>query len=123
MTERWIQLSPGLLNNGLRGKGGKAIDPSGLPISDELRERLAAWCARLWDTLEDEAFTDIARTAVGRERAWTLIGSLDKDGLAIARALKAELPDWTVYYYDAATVAASHFGKPASELGVLVENS
>ena len=120
--ERWIQLSPAFSNDGLRGKDGEAIAPAALPISDELRERMTAWCVRLFDVLADETTTGMARTPAGRERAWTLIDALDKDGLNVARALKAELPDWTVYYYDAATVAAEHFGRPAAEFGVLIEN-
>ena len=122
MSDRWIQLSPGLSNNGLRGKGGEPIDPAALPISDELRERLAAWCAGLWSVLADDANTGIARTAAGREKAWAMIESVDREGFGVAHALKAELPDWTVYYYDAATVANEHFGRPASEFGVLIES-
>jgi len=120
--EKWIQLSPAFSNDGLRGKDGKAIAPAALPISDELRERLAAWCMRLSDALADETTTGMARTPAGRERAWTLIDALDKDGFAIARALKAEMPAWTVYCYDAAKVAAEHFWRPATEFGVLIEN-
>jgi hypothetical protein len=102
----------------------RAINPAAVPITDELRERLAAWCAQLWNTLADESITDIARTPAGREKAWVFIDSVDRDGFAIARALKAELPDWTVCYYDAATVAASHFGQPqpSTEFGVLIES-
>jgi hypothetical protein len=128
--ERWIQLCLTLNNDGLRQRDGSPIAPMALPISDDLRERLAAWCARLWNTLADESITDIARTPAGRESAWTLIDAFDKAGFAIARALKAELPDWTVYYHDAATVTAEHFGRPAAEcgastateFGVLIEN-
>jgi hypothetical protein len=61
------------------------------------------------DALEDETITGIARTPAGREKAWALIDALDKEGIEIAHSAKAELPGWTVYYYDAATVAASHF--------------
>jgi hypothetical protein len=122
VREKWIQLRLTCSNKGLGRKDGSAIDPAALPISDDLRERLEAWCARLWDTLGDETITGIARTPAGREQAWALIDTLDKEGFAIARALKAELPDWTVYYYDAATVAASHFEQPAAEFGVLIES-
>ena len=121
MSDRWIQLRLTCGTQGLGRKDGSAIDPAALPISDELRERLAAWCVRLFDALTDDTTTNMARTPAGRERAWTLIDALDKDGFNVARALKAELPDWTVYYYDAAKVAAEHFGQPATKFGVLIE--
>ena len=122
---RWIQLCPTPSNDGLRTRDGTAIDPATLPISDELRERLAAWCDRLMDALADETLTDIGRNlavdSAPYARAMALAHSLDAEGLAIARAFKAELPSWTVYYYDADTVTAPHKG-PDAELGVVIES-
>jgi hypothetical protein len=59
------------------------IDPKSLPISDALKLRLADWMRRWLPEL----------------RGGT--AALDKfaaDGLAIAKALKAELPDYKVSY-------------------------
>ncbi|WP_374544459.1 hypothetical protein [Rhodoblastus sp.] len=66
-------------------------DAGALPISPALRERLEAWCGGYGDIEEIEF-----------EQGCADWGPYAAEGLAIARAVKAELRDWTVFYYDEA---------------------
>jgi hypothetical protein len=78
------------------GAGGFAPD---VPISDGLRARLAAWCR----SYEDTEF--YLPASMRQETSFDLQAFCD-EGLAIARAIKAELPDWTVVYFDQAKCPA-----------------
>jgi hypothetical protein len=76
---------------------GAPLDPGKLPISPKLRERLARWCARFQKSFEAEIDLD----------------AFAAEGRAIARAVKAELPDWSVVYFDEAAAArAKYQGAP-----------
>jgi hypothetical protein len=78
---------------------GAPLDPAKLPISPKLRERLARWCARFQKSFETEIDLD----------------AFAAEGRAIARAVKAELPNWSVVYFDEAAAArAKYQGSPAS---------
>ena len=78
---------------------GAPLDPGKLPLSPKLRARLARWCTRFKRSFETEIDLD-AFTAEGR---------------AIARAVKTELPDWSVVYFDEAAAArAKYQGVPAT---------
>lgn len=76
------------------------IDPDDLPISAELSERIAAWgkglitAADTWLPGEADVFQRYKEHDERKRR------HADR-GLAIAQALKRELPDWTVIYFDA----------------------
>jgi hypothetical protein len=78
---------------------GAPLDPAELPLSPKLRARLARWCRRFQQSFE----TEIDLEAFAAE------------GRAIARAVKAELPDWSIVYFDEAEAArAKYQGTPAS---------
>jgi hypothetical protein len=78
---------------------GDPIDPARLPLSPRLRARLARWCARFQASFEGEI--DLEAFAA--------------EGRAIARAVKAELPGWSVVYFDEAEAArAKYQGAPAT---------
>ena len=78
---------------------GMPLDPARLPISAKLRARLARWCGRFQESFE----TEIDLNAFAAE------------GRAIACAVKAELPDWSIVYFDEAEAArAKYRGSPAS---------
>ena len=83
---------------GLWDHDGAPLNPNRLPLSPKLRERLARWCARFQRSFEREIDLD----AFGAE------------GLAIARAVKAELPDWSIVYFDAAAAARRNYRGPPS---------
>ena len=76
---------------------GAPLDPALLPISEKLRVRLARWCNRFQQSFE----TEIDLEAFAAE------------GRAIARAMKAEMPDWSIVYFDEAEAArAKYQGAP-----------
>jgi len=77
---------------------GAPLNPNRLPLSPRLRERLARWCARFQWSFEREIDLD-AFVAEGR---------------AIARAVKAEQPDWSVVYFDDAAAARRNYRAPPS---------
>ena len=78
---------------------GAPLDPAKLPLSPKLRSRLARWCARFQKSFETEIDLD----------------AFAAEGRAIARAVKAELPHWSVVYFDEAAAArAKYQGTPAA---------
>jgi hypothetical protein len=78
---------------------GTPLDPASLPLSPKLRARLARWCVRFQQSFD----TEIDLEAFAAE------------GRAIARAVKAELPDWSIVYFDEAEAArAKYQGTPAT---------
>lgn len=86
--QKWVRIMNDYAAHGVWGKDGGAYYPRDLPISKELQDRILAWA---------EAFED--DDASGE--------SLAKDGLAIAQAVKGELPDWKVIYFDDAAYTTS----------------
>jgi hypothetical protein len=78
---------------------GAPLDPAKLPLSPKLRARLARWTARFEKSFNGEI--DMEAFAA--------------EGRAIARAVKAELPDWSIVYFDEAeAVRAKYQGTPAT---------
>jgi hypothetical protein len=78
---------------------GAALDPAALPLSPRLRARLARWCARFQESFETEIDLD----------------AFASEGRAIAAALKKDLPDWSIIYFDEAAAARSGYrGSPSS---------
>lgn len=88
-----------MLASGVWRRDGCGDIPEALPISPELVAAIEAW--QCWYNAEDsrhEAGTD-----------WEAGDDWDREGFAsqgraLARQMKAELPDWTVIYYDVAAV-------------------
>lgn len=69
-----------------------------LPVSEELRDRLLHWSEsyRDRDDYTDEEWRRLDPPfGIGRYAA---------EGLALARAVKETLPDWTVIYFDVSKV-------------------
>jgi hypothetical protein len=67
-----------------------------LPVTDDLKQRLSAWADRYCDFV---AFEDYGAELDLKE--------FSRTGLELAREVKAQLPDWTIEYFDeeaAATV-------------------
>ena len=77
---------------------GAPLNPNRLPLSPKLRERLARWCVRFQRSFEGEIDLD----------------AFAAEGLAIARAVKAELPDWSIVYFDDAAAARRNYRGPPS---------
>ena len=77
---------------------GAPLNPSRPPLSPKLRERLARWCVRFQRSFEHEIDLD----------------AFAAEGHAIARAVKAELPDWSIVYFDDAAAARRSYRGPPS---------
>ena len=72
---------------------GAPLNPARLPLSPKLRARLARWCARFEKSFEGEI--DLEAFAA--------------EGRAVARAVKAELPGWSIVYFDEAAAAQENY--------------
>jgi hypothetical protein len=83
---------------GLWDQDDRPLDPTKLPLSQKLRERLARWCARFQASFENEINLD----------------TFAAEGRAIARAMKRELPDWSIVYFDEAAAARAEYRGPHS---------
>jgi hypothetical protein len=68
---------------------GVPLDPERLPLSPKLRARLARWRNRFQKSFESEIDLD----------------AFAAEGRSIARAVNAELPDWSIVYFDEAEAA------------------
>ena len=99
---RFVKVMADYSSTGLWDSQGCSVEETFAPMSAALLERLRAWC-RWYESNEDynpepvEQFDYAAFSA---------------EGLNIARALKAELPDWTVVYFDEAKMVQSQRGGP-----------
>lgn len=87
-SEKWVRILADSCADGVWERGGGACRAEGLPVSAELVSRIKAW-QRWYDRDEND---------------WGIfkgdLQAFSAEGLAIARALKRELPDWTVVYFD-----------------------
>ncbi|WP_239002806.1 hypothetical protein [Rhodovastum atsumiense] len=104
--DRWVRVMPDHCSSGLWWKDGCMMDPEDLPISGALRERLATWAdgySACIDHLPDGSPVPFDETAYAAE------------GLAIAQAIKAELPGWTVIYFDISKLDDSQEDQPRGE--------
>ena len=94
MGSGWVRVMANYESDGLWSRDGVMMSPGDLPVSPGLLQRHAAWCR--W--YEDSDFF------VGPEQRTAAfdVDAFSAEGLAIARAIKGELPDRTVVYYDEA---------------------
>lgn len=92
---RWVRVMADYSCDGVWDIEGNSCGTEELPISPALVERLRCWQAH-YEAVEDAIEEE---NRLPRESDWT---NFSAEGLAIARALKAELPGWTVFYFDEA---------------------
>jgi hypothetical protein len=93
VAEKWVRIMCDYCADGLWSKRGGACDLADLPVSAELLARIALWQAWFEKCPSDG-------------RGWPDIEAFSAEGESIARAVKAELPDWTVIYHDEAKAEA-----------------
>jgi hypothetical protein len=92
--DRWVRVMADYGTDGLWERDGVMMDRQDLPVSAELAKRHLTWC----DVYErSEFYLDPSE----RKREFDL-PVFAAEGMEIARAIKAELPDWTVVYFDEA---------------------
>lgn len=86
-VDQWIRVMCDHCCDGVWNRAGAACSVEDLPVSTDLRARLLRWQAT-HDAHDDHELGLLADDAFVAE------------GLAIARAVKAQLRDWTVVYHD-----------------------
>ena len=90
VEHKWVRLLADSCADGVWARDGCSGLADDLPVSAQLILRIRAWQA-WYDRDEDD---------------WGLfkgdVEAFSNEGREIARALKAELPDWTVVYFDKA---------------------
>lgn len=103
---RWVRVMADYSSSGLWNSLGESMDPDVLPVSAAWLDRLQAWCD--WYESNDDYLP-----APARRRPLFPIVEFCAQGLALARALKAELgEDWTVVYFDEVAAGKSRSDEP-----------
>jgi hypothetical protein len=96
LADRLLAVSAGAVGQA-SGPARRSILPD-FRSARKLRTRLARWCGRSQKSFDTEIDLD----------------AFAADGRAIARAVKAELPGWSIVYFDEAAAArADYQGAPA----------
>lgn len=91
---KWIRLMADHSSTGMWLSDGTMADPEEVPVSSHLHARIETWCG-WYETSQSNLFPH-ERTTVFDCKSFSM------EGLAIARAIKTELPDWKVVYFDEA---------------------
>jgi hypothetical protein len=97
--DKWVRVMCDYSADGLWAKDGCSVGPEELPVSDALKARLRAW-QDAYETFE--GFETYMHAPVLRDSDECRYFAAE--GLAIAKAIKQELPDWTVIYFDESRV-------------------
>lgn len=95
---KWVRVMGDYCSSGIWHREGYEMDPDDLPIPDKIKARLDDWAARYFciDSWREGDADNFARIQED-DRVLRLYSD---EGLAIARAIKATLPEWTVVYFD-----------------------
>jgi len=88
---RWIRVFVHDQGYGVWDSDNNPIDPDVLPISADLETVLGEWMGQYWNRREPMTTAQLEE--------------FSQKGLIVARALKTELPTWTIIYYDDAAAA------------------
>ncbi len=89
-SDRWVRVMADYAADGVWDSEGYAHTPDDLPLSDGLRADIRAWAAWYDRDCED---------GMPDPKPFPL-DDFAAQGLALARRVKAALPDWTVIYHD-----------------------
>ena len=111
VDRRYIKVMADYMSSCLWHADGIQADIDELPVSAALRTRIAQWAD--WYNVNDDFLP-----AAERKNRLDL-RKFNDEGLAIARAVKRELPDWTVVWWDECELIAqveSGAGKSSREL-------
>ncbi len=106
MEAGWVRVMADYASDGLWSRDGVMMSREDLPVTSGLRERHKAWCGRYEDS---EFFVGPEQRTVAFD-----VDAFSAEGLEIARAVKAELPDWTVVYHDEAASQRAGLDGPRS---------
>jgi len=92
---RWVEIMADHSASGVWNKKYMECDVDLLPITQDLRNRLAEW-TRDYEALDEKDFEN-------EQVDWPGFAAR---GLLLAQEVKAALPDWTVNYHDEARARA-----------------
>jgi hypothetical protein len=95
--DKWVRIMADWSADGVWDSEGCGCSADSLPISDNLRQRLRDWQA-MYDATEGDP--GLPQWPNGPDKFAHV-------GLAIAKAVKRELPDWTVIFHDEAEAGRS----------------
>lgn len=93
--EKWVRIMADFAAEGVWNKDGAGESIDQLPITQTLRDRAMAW--QRWYEQCDDYFPPEARDDPARKFDTK---AFSQEGFQIAQAIKLELPDWTVVYFD-----------------------
>lgn len=93
--EKYVRVMADHMSSGLWGNQGMMLEPGVVTLTPQLEVRLAAWVSNYNKNCKDY----LSNAVDSDEFDWDKHSA---DGLAIAKAIKAELPDWKVVYFDEA---------------------
>jgi hypothetical protein len=119
--DMFIRVMPDYSSNGIWHRDGTHAEPDELPVSPELLKRLARWAD--WYNVNDDYLPEAERK---NRLDWP---AFEREGVAVAYAIKQELPDWTVLWFDerklATLIRVGHVDIPRSafEFEVLLDGS
>lgn len=93
--DKWVRVMCDFEAEGLWRKDGAEVAMDEIPISIEVKRRLAAW--QDWFERDYENYLPPSQ----RTKSFDF-DAFSREGLEIAKAIKTELPEWTVVYFDEA---------------------
>lgn len=96
---KWVRVMGDYSSTGIWHWQGYEMDPDDLPVPADIKARLASWAARYHGAHDSWRDGDADNFAALQEDDRYLRAYSD-EGLSLARAIKACLPDWTVVYFD-----------------------
>lgn len=94
VTERWVRIMGDNGCDAVWDKDECAVSVDDLPVANGLRREILDWqleYSRLWDLYHE---VEIADWPASNWHAFSV------QGLQLAKAVKAQLPDWTVIFVD-----------------------
>lgn len=110
--DRWVRVMTDYSSDGFWNRDGVMLNREDVPISATLAKRHAAWC-EWYETNLDQG--------TGDQKAVFDLEGFAEEGLAIARSIKSELPEWTVVYFDDAKSANTDKAGPRSQFEYEIE--
>lgn len=110
----WVKVMGDYMATGLFSKRNVPLEYDEIPLSPSLQERLQKWSA--WYDQNDDYLEEKFRAKPG----FDYVG-FAHEGLAIAKALKAELPHWTVVYFDESQARDRKLSSPRETYEYAVE--
>jgi hypothetical protein len=88
----YVRVMPDYMSNCIWHFDGLHMDPEELPVSEKLKTQLAQWAD--WYNINDDFKPEAERK---NRLNWK---KFNAEGVEITRAIKRELPHWTVVWHD-----------------------